>query len=143
MGTSRYIRETRDKDMINNYRTSKLCERKKGLKCDYVIEEAEYIESEYLDIMNIKYESSSYRLDCTLNKIKYLKISGYVKDEFNTGVSGVMINLFKQVICNSQVTYLNKADAISDAIGYFQFVIYRDYDIDDYLVKISDGDILI
>lgn len=142
MGTSRYIGNYKEKSMWGNYRTSKLCEKRKGLRCDYIIEEAACTENEYLQLNNIRYDIGSCRIDCTLNKIKYIKVSGYVKNECDKGVSGVMVSLLKQVICNSKLTYLNKGDAISDAIGYFQFVIYRDYDVGDYLVKMSDGDIL-
>lgn len=142
MGTSRYIGNYKEKKILEKCRKNKLCAKENGFKCEYIVEEAQCSESEYLPLNNIKYDTGSCRADCTLNKVKYVKVSGYVKNHCDIGVSGVVVSLLKQVIRNSGLTYINKGDAISDAIGYFQFVIYRDYDIDDYLVKISDGDIL-
>lgn len=141
MGANRYIGNYKEKSVLEKCRKNNLCAEKNGLKCEYIVEEAQCSESEYLPLNNIKYDTCSCRADCTLNKVKYVKISGYVKNNCDTGVSGVLVSVLKQVICNNGLAYVNKGDAVSDAIGYFQFVIYRDYDIDDYLVKISDGDI--
>ena len=143
MNTSRYVGNCKDGKVYKILREKRFCEKKQNLRCEYIIEELECTKSEYLQLNNIKYELNSCRIDCILNKIKYIKVSGYIKDEYDRGKGGVMVSLLKQVICNSELMYINKGDAISDAIGYFQFVVYRDYDIDDYLVKISDGDILI
>lgn len=142
MNTSGYVGSYKGRNVYKILRKNRICEKKQNLRCEYVIEELECEKSEYLQLNNIKYEFNSCRVDCILNKIKYIKVSGYIKDEYNKGKGGVMVSLLKQVICNSELMYINKGDAISDAIGYFQFVVYRDYDIDDYLIKISDGDIL-
>ena len=127
--------------MKNKYSRDKIdCStRDIGYICDYVIEESEHMSNEYIDISNINYNESTCRVDCVLNKIKYLKIYGYVRDKNRNSCSGVFVNLFKQVIRNSNIEYLDKAQAITDSIGYFQFIIYRNYDKENYLVKISNG----
>ena len=138
MSGTNYMREKiRKKHNVNKIdcRTSSI-----GYICDYVIEECEHMSNEYVDISNINYNELTCRVDCVLNKIKYLKIYGYVRDEHRKSCSGVFVNLFNQVVKNNNIEYLDRAGTITDSIGYFQFVIYRNYDKENYLVKISSGD---
>ncbi|MGL5576436.1 MAG: hypothetical protein ACRDCW_12915 [Sarcina sp.] len=141
MSTSKYMGSYKEKLILENCKKG-LSERKENLRCEYIIEDVQCSENEYVPLNNIKCDVGSLRADCVLNKVRYIKVSGFVKDKYNKGVRGVVVSLLKQVICNSELTYLCKGDAVSDAIGYFQFIIYRDYDVDDYLVKVSDGDVI-
>ncbi|MGL4740669.1 MAG: hypothetical protein ACRC41_07670, partial [Sarcina sp.] len=108
-------------------------------RCNYTIEECEYIENSYLELRDLECDTSTYRADCMLDKVHYLKVYGYVKLESGQGVSGILVSLFKQIFCNHQLKYENKGDAITDSIGYFQFVVYRDYEKENYLIKLSEG----
>ncbi|MGL4991560.1 MAG: hypothetical protein ACRCYE_00460 [Sarcina sp.] len=141
MGINRYMEESSYGNCNKKNKCAKInlsC-KNRGYRCNYTIEECEYIENSCLELNDLECNTSTYRADCMLNKVRYLKIYGYVRTENGQVGGDVLVSLLKQVLCNNQLQYENKGDAITDGVGYFQFVIYRDYDKDDYLIKLSEG----
>lgn len=82
----------------------------------------ECIQGKTVDV-ELKQSDCDVRLDLVVEKKRFLKLWGQVKDTHGAFVEDALVTLFKPQYIRGEIEYLPISTTISDCMGFYQFEI--------------------